>query len=283
MQHLLKNPRPYSMPKILDLNDSMSGKTGWIPTEYVAVIKGSAEECNIPEILASFVEMDKTYTIGGKPFSGKTLITLAEAYRDKHFKGKKFRSVCQGGHRIIAAFLAIAINGANIVPLVAEVTEEVANQLALSGNSAHDLINRMANSDRLEEVVRLMRTNVYRAEGDLPFKRGLRQRFWSQGQLVIIHEIPMEKALELDKEQARNATNVDKNPGKTVEQAVDGYIAGKAGNAKKVLSGEKLRDLLKAAKRNDPEATTPVTKLLIAITEALETDANVIVQKATTA
>jgi len=240
-------------------------RNGWFPASFIATVKGSKEQCNIPKVVAELVDPDKTYKIAGQSVTGKMLVNLAEGQALKYKKPGPV--VCEGRHRIIAAFLCEAMSDKDLDVQSIEVTEEQQAKIALEGNGANDFVTRMANREKLDEVINLIKAEVYKKESDLPFKRGVNQKLWAQAELVHVHGIDIELAMQLDKEAARKAA---KPEGQTVAEAVKDAIAGKAGNAKKVLSGNKIRGLYDAAKAADPEGKHTVTKLLAAIVSDVE-------------
>lgn len=269
MYHFTANPRPYNTGNVVELAGAIA--RCWLVTSVCAALKGVKKASNFAATLRGIFEPEKKYNLGTKVVTGNEIIACAEKWEMEN-PNAQCQVIVEGRHRLAAAAIAKLMLGAKDDPEILEVNEDVAQRITLEGNAANDFVTRLANKEKLAEVIGLMKSKVYTKEADLPFKRGTAQKLWAQAELVVLHGIAMEDALKLDKEAARKA-----GKSANVTGAVQVAVAEKAGNKDKVMSGSKIRDLLELAKTNDPEGKKDTTKLLDAIINDLLLDAKQII------
>jgi len=266
--------RKFNLQHALNIADSFYRQGFAVSEKPMVTIQGQTDAMNVCAFIAPFVELDKQYRIGERTIKGQELISKLEAY-ETSVSGKKFPVIAAGRHRDVALIVCKVVMGKDVTPTVVEVTADVAERISFEENANSELIYRLLASEKLAEVCELRKRGVYQREADLPFKRGTSQKLWAQSELVIVFDIPADKAGELDKEDARKAAKTT-----DVAAAVAAACEEKAGNAKKVLTGSKLRECLAMAIAADAEKKNAVTRLLSAICENIELEAKLVVKAA---
>ena len=262
--HVTENTRAYNFKKIVGIADAIANN-GWHAQSVIAVEKGSKVDCNMVATLEEIIPVDeegkrKLYKIAGRDFTRDQILGMSETYEKNNVKKGSCFAVLDGRNRALAAFLVCALLGIDVQPKTLE-TSDSAIKVACDGNAANDHITAMDRMDKLLTTVKRMQEDPNLKEKDLLYGRGVAQQCFAQAKLVIVHKIPADKAVLLDKEKARNAPL---QPNMTCEEAVDAAIAAKlAGNAPKVMSGKEIGSLRDLAKATKPEAM--VTQLLEAI------------------
>jgi hypothetical protein len=221
------------------------------------------------ETIKAIFNEDKIYSIGEKKVTQGEIIAKAEAWDAKHAKAK-FPQVCEGRHRVVALWIVNELFGVSIEPDTIEVDAAKADEISFQTNLTNENIAKMLSTEKLQGIVELVRSNVYKKQTDLPVKRGQQQKLWHAAQAVIVQGVKVEEAAKLSYKEAKDVVD-----GKlTVEAAL---AARNGGNVSKVLPGEKVRELLTMAKNYDANGEQNLTKLLEAIVTNAETTAKAII------
>lgn len=262
--NITPNHRSYQVRFILDLVFSLFQSRVWPVTTVLVTHKGKSGSSNMAETVKGIFEDGKIVDLAGKKVSTGEIIAKAEAF-DAQNKGKKAAVLLEGRHRVVALWLLETFLGVTLEPEVTEVGDDMAGRIALESNLTNETIAKMLSTEKLSGIVEAVRANVYKKQTDLPVKRGQQQALWHRAQAVIVQGISVEDAAKLSYKEADQITK-----GAVTLEAV---LAERAGNAKKVLPGEKLRDLVVIAGNYDKAGTDTITKLLKAITDNAETTA----------
>lgn len=266
--NITPNHRSYQVRFILDLVFSLFQSRLWPVTTVLVTHKGKSGSSNMAETVKGIFEDGKIVDLAGKKVSTGEIIAKAETF-DATNKGKKAAVLLEGRHRVVALWLLETFLGVTLEPEVTEVGDDMAGRIALESNLTNETIAKMLSTEKLSGIVDAVRANVYKKQTDLPVKRGQQQSLWHRAQAVIVQGISVDDASKLTYKEADQIVK-----GAVTLEAV---LAERAGNAKKVLPGEKLRDLVVIAKNYDKDAANLLTKLLVAITDNAETTAKTLI------
>lgn len=266
--NLSKQTRSWQVRFILDLVYAFVTRKLWDPATVIVIHKGKTGPGNMTDAVKAAFEEGKIYDLAGKKVTAGEIIAKAEAFDAKNAKSK-FPVVVEGRHRVVGLWLAAEFHGVQIEAAEAEVGDEMAAKIGLEANLTNEQYAKLLNTEKLGGIVEAVRSGVYKKQTDLPVKRGQQQALWHRAQAVIVQGIPLDKAVKLSYKEAAQVTE-----GKA---DVDAVLAARAGNAAKVLPGEKIRDLVKMCQTYDPKAASVVAKLINAIAENAETTAKTLI------
>jgi len=236
--NISKNDRATNFANVIDLCNAMI-KRGWLETSTIAVIKGVEKNWNGHTLFADYFKSLDLKDNDKKTYTiGDTVFSVTEilAALEAAFRERhagKYPVVIAGRHRMMAVILL----------------------------------------DALFPEKCPVQSGRYTGEGDLPYKRGMRQKIWRQSQLVEVYDVQSCLAEKLDKEAAfscytekgakgeENTTLTDKA---TVQDNVANALIEKSkGNKDKVLKGAEIRAAFAMAEKAN--LAHMVTKVLGAI------------------
>jgi hypothetical protein len=268
--HITTNPRSYQIRFLLDVCFGLVQSKEWPVQNILVTHKGQTDVSNMQEVLSGIFEADKIYDIAGKKVSTGEILAKAEAF-DAASGKKKLPKLIEGRHRAVARWLVSTFHGIDIDPNVAEVEGDRARKIMLEGNISNENYAKMLNTEKLSGIVQAIKDGLYPQQTSLPVKRGQQQVLWHRSQAVILQGISCEDACKLSYKEAKAVAE----GGATLEAVLAEQTQGK--NAKKILPGEKIRDLLKIARNYDPASENYIARLLAAIVDNSETAAKVVV------
>lgn len=271
MFNITENHRAYQIRFILDLVFAFVQTKVWPPSTVLITHKGKTGPCNLVEVIKGIFEEGKIYDFAGKKVTGGEVIAKAEAYQAKQGK-KLFAMLLEGRHRFVAVWIVLEWFGIAIEPETTEVGDDMAGRIALESNLVNEQFAKMVSTEKLGGIVDAVRNGTYKKQTDLPVKRGQQQALWHRAQAVIVQGVDLEKAAKLSYKEAAQVVE-----GKA---KVDDLLAARAGNAAKVLPGDKIRELKTMVANYDPEAKSALAKLINAIVDNAETTCKTIIVEA---
>jgi hypothetical protein len=268
MYHASKQTRSWQVRFILDLVYAFVRSKAWDPATVIVIHKGKTGAPNMAEMCKAIFEEGKIFDLAGKKVTSGEIIAKAEAWDAKNAKAK-LPVVLEGRHRVVALWLVAEFFNIRIEAAEAEVGDDMAQRIALEANLTNESYAKLLNTEKLQGIVDAIKAGVYKKQTDLPVKRGQQQKLWHAAQAVIVQGIDLEKAAKLTYKEAAQVVE-----GKA---KVDDLLAARAGNAAKVLPGEKIRELATMVKNYDPESKSVLAKLINAIVDNAETTAKTII------
>lgn len=268
---LAAQTRAWQVKFVQELVYAFATRKIWDPATVIVTHKGQKAAPNMGATMRAIFEADKVYDLAGKKVSSGEIFAKADAYDLKHAKAKA-DVVVEGRHRISALWLVAEFFGIVVTPEVVEVNDDMAKRIGFEANLTNESFAKMLNTEKLGGIVELIRNGTYAAQKDIPCKHGRQQALWHQAQAVIVQGVTLDEAVKLSAKEAAQVTT-------GVLKAEDA-IAARAGNAKKVLPGDKLRDCQKICKNYDPESKSDLSKLLNAIIDNAETTAKQVLVEA---
>lgn len=272
MFHLSAQTRSWQVKFIQELVHAFVNRKQWDPATVLVLHKGKTGPANMLDACKAIFVDGKVYDIAGKKMTAGEILAKAEAFDAKNAKAK-LPVLVEGRHRAVALWLASIFFAVDIEPETTEVSDEMAARIGFEANLTNEVYAKMLATEKLDGIINAIKTGVYTKQTDIPTKRGQQQSLWHRANAAIVQGLT-------DKDSLEKLSSLDYKAAKAIAEGsltIDAALEAKAGNVKKVLPGEKIRDLLKMCQNYDQAGASPVTKLLAAIVENAEVTAKTVI------
>lgn len=240
-------------PNILALAESIHD-SGWLPTSVITVTDEDYIVSSVYDAIIGAVEAWKdskedpdACIIRCCAIKVNVLDFLDKLEAAKHESQGEYGKHVATGHSRIMALAVLGVLGFDIPePNTSSVSAEEATQLAIADNAAHALASKLDAIARLRTALQAYEDGIIEREADLAklnYKRGMRQRLWTQVRAVRAG-LSVEEAVSLKATPTvRKALDSEKDPTESLRNELK-EGAEKEQNKAKALTGKDILALV---------------------------------------